>query len=37
MEGPILAESGYDIIFPVKNDVLKMHKYNEFLKHSKTC
>ena len=35
IEAPILQETGYDLIFPIKNDEHKMRKYNSYLKLSK--
>ena len=35
MEGPILKETGYDLIFPVKDNEAQMRKYNSYLKLSK--
>ena len=35
MEAPILQQTGYDLIFPVKNDEGRMRKYGSYLKLSK--
>jgi len=35
IEAPILKETGYDLIFPVKDNEAQMRKYNSYLKLSK--